>query len=88
MCSLDQACVLDESAVTQSSSGRGADVLFDKQWRERHRKGENDYSKNMIAEPFAQQAFRFVLRSVVGSLCGLGIHALVQRLRGKDDKTD
>jgi len=65
---------------------RAADLLFDKQWRERHRNGENDYSKNMITEPFAQQATRFVLRSVVGALCGLGVHALIQRCRGKEDK--
>ncbi|CAE7746237.1 VAP [Symbiodinium sp. CCMP2592] len=66
--------------------GTAADLLFDKQWRERHRNGENDYSKNMITEPFAQQATRFVLRSVVGALCGLGVHALIQRCRGKEDK--
>jgi len=67
---------------------RAAERLFDKTWRERHRSGENDYSKTMITDPVATQATRFILRSVVGALCGLGIHALMQRCRNKDGKNE
>ncbi|CAL1127871.1 unnamed protein product [Cladocopium goreaui] len=69
---------------------RATDVLFDKTWKERHRKGENDYSKNMIAEPFENQLMRFIFRSIAGALAGLGIHAVVTRFTGsqKDRKTD
>lgn len=74
----------------QNPACRATDVLFDKTWKERHRKGENDYSKNMIAEPFENQLMRFIFRSIAGALAGLGIHAVVTRFTGsqKDRKTD
>lgn len=65
------------------------------------RNGENDYAKTAITEPLAaclealeglrckaEQAKRFILRSVVGASLGLALHSLATRLWGKSEKAD
>lgn len=89
-CVYSDRCMGATQPVSQSNPAcRATDVLFDKTWKERHRQGENDYSKNMITEPFADQALRFVTRSAAGALAGLGVHALLTRFMGpKGPKVD
>jgi len=56
---------------------RIASHLFSQDWRERHRRGEEDYVKTMLSEPLSYRAARFIWRSIVGALAGIGIHWLV-----------
>merc|ERR1712013_103866 len=51
-------------------------TMFDSQWRNRHRDGEQDYAKTLLTEPLSVRSLRFVWRSVLGGAAGLAVHWL------------
>jgi len=76
----------DAPVSDENPTCRAADVLFDAEWKERHRRGENDYLKTEITDPMSTQVLRFLWRSGLGAMAGLAVHGAFTRFANQEDK--